>query len=379
MIKRTKKSVALIIACALAVFFGILGIAFLSSSIQEQRLATAFSDSAYAFCMAEAGIAVGYDALMKDASYSGVTWTDPVGDGRGSYRIIISQTSNGLEIRAEGQSGSMTRILTADLATVPYPFQNTISAGDDLKLSGLIAKLNVFGKTRISGSFELSGFWASGTFEDKLEGQPQSETRITIPDYDGDGDTNDFDDFVTYGRLTALDYDEDEVVYIQSDSTINIFPDSELIDKKIVFVEGSSPGEGDVNIFFDATWQEGQDLTVISTGDVTYVEPLQIQEDARLSNVAWEDYNEASIFHSEHESVVFANDDANFIDILEWSDTTGNIIANDDITFSEALTWQDFYFSDRALNGDLPPGFGRLANGLRIVSTKLIDWQEVYE
>ncbi|MBC8436518.1 MAG: hypothetical protein H8D90_01355 [Candidatus Omnitrophica bacterium] len=165
------------------------------------------------------------------------------------------------------------------------------------------------------------------------------------------------------------------MVYIQNNGTVNIFPDQSLIDKKVIFVEGSSPGTGNVHIFFDATWQEGQDLTVISTGDITYVEPLQFQADARLSTIAWEDYNEASIFRSEHESVMYAHRNGNFIDILDWGSTTGNLIVNGNVSLLEVLSYEKYYFSDRAMNGDLPPGFSRLGGSTGIPG--LTDWQEL--
>jgi hypothetical protein len=138
-------------------------------------------------------------------------------------------------------------------------------------------------------------------------------------------------------------------------------------------VEGSSPGTGNVNIFFDAVWQEEEDLAVISTGDITYIEPLQFQEDARLSTISWLDYNEASIFRSEHESVVYAHDDANFVDVLDWGSTTGNVIANDDIGLTEVLTYEKYYYSNRALNGDLPPGFQLLGGSSG--QARLMNWQ----
>jgi len=148
------------------------------------------------------------------------------------------------------------------------------------------------------------------------------------------------------------------------------------IGKKVIFVEGSTPGAGDVNIFFDTSWQEGEDLTVISTGTVTYLEPLQFQQDARLSIIAWDDYRELSVFRSQHESIIYAHDDANFVDILDWGSTTGNIIVNDDMSLLEVLTYEKYYYSDKAINGDLPPGFQGLCSANGVLSSKLSDWQE---
>jgi len=212
-------------------------------------------------------------------------------------------------------------------------------------------------------------------------------TTIKVPDYNKNGTRDEFADFVLFGRDAVANYPSDQVVYIQNNGTVNIFPNQNLVGKKVIFVEGSSPGAGNVNIFFDGTWQEGEDLTVISTGGITYIEPLQYQEEARLSTISWDDYNEGSIFRSEHESVIYTHDDANFVDILEWGSTTGNVIANnavtdhpsdpqkDGISMLELLTYEKIYYSDRAKNGDLPPGFKLLSGASG--TPKLMDWQEV--
>ena len=104
------------------------------------------------------------------------------------------------------------------------------------------------------------------------------------------------------------------------------------------------------------------------------MEPLQYSSASRLSTISWGDYGEISVFRSEHESVVYSHEDANFVDILDWGQSTGNIITNKDLSLTEVLTYEKFYFSDRAKNGDMPPGFKLLpgASGTPYVT----DWQE---
>ncbi len=373
---RNKKAAALITAVILTLFLSILGIAFTSRSIQERNLATRYIDSVRAFWLAEAAMAKGYSELMSSPSYAGEDWTTLAS---GSYRIIKNSSPGEVEIRAEGLSGSTTQVLTSTLALVAYPFENTMSVGDDISLSGLLGNINVYGKTRLSGEFSKSGFITSAWFEDKTEGVDPTYTSMPISDYDSNGTADEFNDFVIMGQTAIADYPSEEVVYLQTNGTVNIFPDQTLVDKKVIFVEGDNPGQGDVNIYFGATWQDQQDLTIIATGEVTYVQPLQFQEDARLSTVSWDDYSEISVFRNAHESVIYTHDDAYYMDIFDWGSTTGNIIAQDDISIFEFITNEKFYYSDRAYNGDLPPGFSRLSSGSGVLSNQMSDWQEAYD
>jgi len=358
----------------------ILGSAFVIRSASESNIARRYVDSTRAFWMAEAGLAQAYHDWVSNPAYSGGTGSL----GGGAYTIVKSATDP--EVSVTGVFASGQRVIQASFVRIPSAFENTLSSGGNLLLRGLAARVEVYDKTRISGQYYKEGLFASGWFADKQEGVSQNNTTIKIPDYNNNGTSDEFADFVLFGRECVQSYPEGEAVYVQTNGTVNIFPDADLVGKKVVFVEGSSPGTGNVNIWFDGTWEEGEDLTVISTGQITYVEPLQFQEDARLNTASWGDYTEASIFRSEHESVVYTHDDANFVDILDWGSTIGNVIANDavkdhpsdpkkdGISFLELLTYEKIYYSDRAANGDLPPGFQYLSGATG--TPKLIDWQE---
>jgi len=256
-------------------------------------------------------------------------------------------------------------------------FDNTISTGGDLSLSGTFASLEVYGKTRLTGTYQESGPWVSGWFEDKQEGVDSQLTTISYPDADENGTADQFNDFVEYNRDIVASYDPSEVVYIQTDNTVNVFPNSTLIGKKILYVEGSSSGTGDVNIFFDATWQDGQDLTIISTGTVDYVQPLQVQTDARLNTISWDDYNEFAVFVNTHDGVTYTHDEAEYFDILDVSVTEGSVIANQGIDTFEVIALKRFYFSDRIENGDLPPGFEGLLGINPTLVTNPQNWKEL--
>lgn len=361
-----KKGIALVLSFMIIAFLTILGSVFVSGSISESNINRRYANSTQAFWIAEAGLAQGYYNWVNSIAQP----QGAVNFGNGSYTI---NTSSLPDVTVSATVGGVQKNIKASFVRIPLVFENTLSVGGNLSLSGLLARVEVYGKTRISGTYSRSG--AQGWFEDKQEGVSQNNTTIPIPDYNKNGTANEFSDFVLFGQKAVQSYPADEIVYIQTSGTVNIFPNRNLVGKKVIFVEGANPGEGDVNILFDATWREGEDITVISTGTITYVQPLQYQEEARLSTVSWDDYNEISIFRSQHESVVYAHDDSNFVDVLEWGSTTGNIITNDATSLREVLTYEKYYYSNRAYNGDLPPGFQWLPGNTG--RPQMRDWQDL--
>lgn len=371
--KMNKRGSALLLSYFAITVLSIFSLAFVAKSISEAKMVRRNVASGQAFWIAEAGLNDALNNMRVSSSWE--PDLNPVNYAGGTYLIQKVDIGSGIELRATGSYDNINRYVKGTLLRIPAPFANTVSVGGDLSLSGFLAKVEVYGKTRISGAYTQS-FGASGVFEDKQTGVDSQYTKMTIPDNNANGTSDEFADFVLFGQDVATSYAPEEVVYLQTSGTVNIFPDSALIGKKVIFVEGATPGSGDVNVFFDGTWQEGQDLTIISTGTITYVEPLQFQSDARLSAIAWDDYEETSVFRSQHESVVFAHDDANFVDILDWGSTTGNIIVNDDMSLREVLTYEKYYYSNRAINGDLPPGFAKLGASGGVLITKLSDWQE---
>ncbi len=360
------RGVALIISYMVISVLTVLSSVFLVGSSTESNVARNYSNSSRAFWISEAGMSQAYQNWINSATQP----SSPVSFGAGAYSI---NTSSLPIVSVTGTCGSSTRTIQASFVRVPSAFDNTVSVGGNMSLNGLLAQVNVYDKTRISGTFSKTAL-ANATFSDKQEGVSTDSTTIKIPDFNGNGTKDEFGDFVAFGNQAVNSYPASQVVHVVSNGTVNIFPNSSLVGKKVIFVEGSTAGTGNVNIFFDATWADSQDLTVISTGTITYVEPLQYSSASRLSTISWGDYGEISVFRSEHESVVYSHEDANFVDILDWGQSTGNIITNKDLSLTEVLTYEKFYFSDRAKNGDMPPGFKLLpgASGTPYVT----DWQE---
>jgi hypothetical protein len=90
--------------------------------------------------------------------------------------------------------------------------------------------------------------------------------------------------------------------------------------------------------------------------------------------MSYDDYTQGSLFYAEHDSVVFSNEDANFLAVGN-SDMTGNLIANEGIGVGALFARFDYHFDGRALSGDLPPGFEGFTGGTGL-SSNLTDWQE---
>ena len=365
-----KRGAALILSYMVIAVLAIFGSVFISRSICESNISRRYADSIRCFFVAEAGLARAYYAVINAQAVP----TEEISFGGGAYRIVVSDAIYGKEIEVTADYGGSRRIIKGYVSRIPFVFDNTVSCGDDLSLSGFFATADINGKTRLSGVYSQSG--GSASFDDLQEGVESLYTTLTIPDKNGNSVPDEFADFVLVAHEALASYPSEEVVYIESDDTVNIFPNSSLVGKRIIFVEGSSPGSGDVNIFFDGTWQEGEDLTVISTGDINYLQPLQFQADSRLSTISWGDFSKNAIFLSRHQSVIYTHSSANFVNIFGAGSTTGNIIADEDLLLSEFLASETFNFSARAKQGDLPPGFWQLAGSSGILLPGLSRWQE---
>lgn len=347
----------------------ILSSAFLARSISENRLASGYADSANAFWIAEGGLNQAYYNWANNSPQP----TGAVDFNGGTYTIDTS----GLPIvSVTGAYGNSQRTLQASFIRVATPFENMLSIGGDLTLSAIKSTVNVGGKTRISGAYIDNEFRSNVNFADMQTGTGQEQTTIPIPDYNNNGVTNEFADFVQLGDKAIADYPADQVIHIETNGTVVITPNSALEDIRVIFVEGPSAGQGDVDIIFDGSWAEGEELTVISTGSVNFIEPLQIQNDSRLSVIAYDDYTETNVLISQRDGIVYSKNSAKFMDLLDTGSFTGNVITNGGLRFQEVVSNKSYIYSDAAKNGDFPPGFQWLAGSGTSGTPKLMDWQE---
>ena len=357
----------------------ILSVAFVARSVSEGNIAKRYVDSTKAFWIVEAGLAQGYHDWLSNSTYSGGTATF----AGGSY--AVAKTAGLSPVTVTGTVGGVQRTIKAYFVGISSTFNNMLSTGGNLNLnySGLLggAIFNVNGNTVYFGEYTKDPRVTANFNPAPRETDNQDEVTIGIPDYDQDGTgdpygTVDFDDFRLFGRQAVQGYPPNEVIYLTpaAGQTVIIYPNhSAYLGKKVIFVEGPSQGEGDVAIIFDATWTPSQDLTIISTGTINYLEPLNFPG-SRLNIIAWEGYNEGSVLLSNHEGVTYSHSDATYVDRYELGFTTGNIIANGNLTFNERWSYETLNYSNRAANGDLPPGFQWLTD---TGTPTLMDWQEV--
>jgi hypothetical protein len=349
------------------------------SNVTELNSANRYRNTTSAFWAAEAGI----NRYISDTAMLN---SDSQLLSIGNTTVLVSKddTQPGIRlVTAEGFANGSTRTIRATFpANAPGAFDNTLSAGGNLTFNFfLLAFLDINQKTRLTGTYSQSGFgFGGGQLEDLVEGVDPGLTTLTYPDADNNGTPDEFGDFKAYNQQILSTYDPDDVVYITQDSSVNILPSSNLVGKKILYVEGSAPGTGDVNIYFDTTWAANQNLTVISTGSVNYIQPLSNpSSNSQLNTISWDDYNEGSVFLSAHSGVNYTHDDANYGSIVALSVTSGSVIANDDVTANFAAVVKRFnYENPMDEDGNVPPGFeGLVGIGGGGYSSTPSDWQEI--
>ncbi len=346
-----------------------------TSSISELNYSRRFRDAAAAFWAAEAGA----NRFLSDTTM--LDGVSPEADITiGSYTVHVEKDDSDAQARlvtATGTANGISRTIQMTFPSLPPDiFDNTVSTGGNFRSFGgsfSTSYLNVYDKTRLGGTYVNNAINLSTTFEDKLQSQDTANTTLKYPDANNNGTADEFSDFKAYNQELISNYPPEDVVYVTPNAgeTVVIYPNKtfdgeNLVGKKIIYVEGPNAGDGDVQLWFDATnWQDDQNVTIISTGTVTYVQPLQgVTNNSKLNAIAWDDYSQGSVITSRHDGTVYAHDDALFTEILSDSETTGNVIANDLLQFTEFLqTDKDFFYADPIIDGLVPPGFEGLIGG----------------
>ncbi|MFA5060305.1 MAG: hypothetical protein WC676_06740 [Candidatus Omnitrophota bacterium] len=371
---KSNKGVALITAYIVIASLITLSAGFALSSVTELNNAKRYNNSTKAFWLAES--AVNEFIHNTDMLGAGSTTTLTIG----GYPVVLTKDDsnpNRRLVTATATIGSSQRSIQIEFpALPPNIFNHTIASGGNFTAVGAswrYSNLNVHDETRLHGTFQNSAFHLNANFEDKLENQLVANTKLTYPDMNGNSVPDEFADFVEYNRDIAASYPTSEVIYVTpaNGETVVVYPHAEVEDepvtgKKILYVEGSAPGQGDVEIWFDANgWNDNEDLTIISTGTVSYVEPLDgVANNSHLNVIAWENYNQGSILVARHSGSLYSHGTANFTEILSSSETEGNLIANNGISFTEWLqTTKDFQYVSPIVNGEVPAGFEGLVGG----------------
>lgn len=366
----------LIIAYTILYVLMTLAAGFALYTLSELNFSRRYRDATMAFWLAEAGLtrfiqnphmldAAGSEImsenegkiyLMKDDSNVRRRLVTSTGEVRGVKRS--------LQIEFPGQS--------------PRVFENTLSSNNDFLITGNKSSLIVNGRLRLSGTVINKAKHSNIIFEDKREKINSQFVSLVYPDANGNGVTDEFEDFVAFNRSLISRYPASEVVYIQGNDTYTMVPDKSLKGKKLIFVEGNKQGRGDVVIQLSAGWEKNQNLTVISTGKVTFNQAGISNATSQLNIIAWSGYEETAILPSSHYGMIYTHGAAVFDNILDTSVTNGCIVANGGIRIKEVWSTKTFNYRDVRDNGVVPPGFeGLWGDDTAGYLSKPVSWREI--
>ena len=407
-----KRGAALILSYAVILVLTILASAFLSSIISENNLVRRYEASSQAFWAAEAGLANAYHTWSANRGYAGEANT-PLGEGT----YTVTKTPLNPQVTVTGTVGTTQRTIHAQFVGIPSAFNNVFSVGGNLNIMEYPdATLTFNGNTRYSGNFNTTEYGTtpehpvtSPSFNPDPQPAPQSLTTITIPDYNGNGTDDEFDDFVQFGRQVIASYPPEQTIYIQTNSRVIINSLTNLAGKKVIFIEGSQTNPNTQSVFingdpFPADTTGPQDLTIISTGAIMNgIYPwTAINTPSRLNTLSWGTYYEMGSYWTgpsdspapggSSSGVHYSHTDIHGETVAGRITTfTGSYVCNGNADFGGVLygyNWIPpsyeyssgagsntiFTYSNRAAKGDLPPGFEFLgtSNG----TPKLIKWSE---
>ena len=376
----SKSGVAMMMVMIFTIILLVLGATFLRLATSERILANESVQLSQAFYLAETGMqrALAYLRVSGNEYFTGTLYTNQ-SFGSGNYSVTVANdlTRSVKIITATGNFAGKQKKIVAEVQLLPAFFKNTFSSGGDLDFFGIFAAAYAHGTTWLTGHYDPNGLFQNMGFDTKVEGVSAAQTTLRFPDMNGNGTANEFNDFVLFFQNQLQQYNPSQVVWIQTNGTVDIWPRRDYANKKIIFVQGSSPGTGNVNIWFDAGswWESGQDVTIVSTGAVNYIQPLQNTSSNRLSVVCWGNFAEGAIIYSAHRSVIGTEATADFTYLLTLANVTGSIFANNYIALREAIVLVNFWHDSRLDVGDIPPGL-RPLSGNNYYLGKITSWEE---
>jgi hypothetical protein len=122
-----------------------------------------------------------------------------------------------------------------------------------------------------------------------------------------------------------------------------------------------------------------QDLTVITTGSVTFNQNGAQAAGSQLNIIAWGGYNETVSAPSTYNGVIYTHGVADFDRITADSVTNGSVIADGGIVLGEIWSTKIFNYADQT-NGGItpPPGFAGLKGATTMnIATQPTLWKEI--
>jgi len=372
---RNNAGAVLLMACV--GLFVILTVAagYTLSLFGELANARRFQQSTAAFWLAQAGISrVVHD---MDIFADGDEQVIPVAGGK----IYLTKDDSSVlkrVVTSTGEvGGSQRRIQVEFPAREPEAFEHSLSTKGDIVVNGARAVLALNDKIRLSGEFTNNARYSSIFIEDKQQGLAPGRVSVVYPDLDGNGKPDEFADFLAYNQRLLARYDKNQIAHVKGSRTYVLTPNKDLKDKKIIYVEGRE-GHGDVIIHFGGNWDKKQNVTVISTGTVTFNQGGVMGRDAKLNIIAWSGYKETALLPSTHNGIVLTKGRAVFDEIHDTSITNGTVIADGGIRFGEIWSTKTFNYANYNQEGLLPPGFEELMGSRNLgYAATPNEWKEI--
>ncbi len=377
------RGVAIVTVMVLTLVLLTLGATFLRLATFERLSANEEIQRAQAFYLAEAGVerAIAFLRVAGNEHSTGTLYTnEPFANG--TYTVTAADDlDSGIKIiTSTGTFAGEQKTITVEVQLLPAFFRNTFSSGGDLDFYGILAAAWAHGTTWLSGVYDRHGWLQNMRFDTLVQNVDPNETTLRFRDMNENDVPNELEDFVLFFENALLECNPGETALIQTGAggTVDIWPSRDHVGKRIIFVKGPDGAEdtgGNVDIYLGASWADGQDLTIVSTGEVNYIQPLQNPSTSRLSVISWDDYTEGAIIFSAHRSVIGTQGTADFSYLFAWVTVYGSVFANQNINIQEGVVMANFWHDDRLNVGDVPPGLRPLSTNNYFLG-EIISWEE---
>ena len=364
--KLNNKGSILLIATIVLYLVIVLGVNFSMVNINELNYSRQYYHSATAFWLAEAGINmyIANPGLLDNEPSLEIEY--------GNGKIILTRDDSQPSFRyinAIGINGVAKRkIQIAYPAYVPDAYKNSMSTNGNIEINGSKTMAFVNGNTRVSGSITGTSQNANVIIDDAKQGVDQHLTSLT---YSNTSDDNAKNVFINNNKSLIASYPPDEVLIINNADSYTLSPDA-VKGKKIVYLEGN----GIINT--SGLVQSNQNLTIITSGSVTFNQDGNQPPNSQLNIIAWDGYNETASASSTYRGLIYTHGKATFDNIKADSVTNGGVIADGGIILGDIWSTKIFNYADMTSNGFYPAGFENLSGGSTMgVASKPISWREL--
>ena len=373
--KKNNINGSILIATTVLYLLIALSMSFVLFNVSEMNAARRYYHSTAAFWLAEAGIHMFIknsdmlnDSFSKTIPYEDGTINLLRDDSKSMFRLI---TATGIF------GGVQRKIQIAYPVNIPEVYKNTLSSKGNITITGRKSSVIVNGKTRLTGQLINNANYGRSIFQDLKSDQDNSLTSLSYFTGNSNNESNNFHYFMQNNKDLIAGYPEDTVLYIKTNGTYTLPNDGSLTGKKIIYIEGDSGG-GNVLIQSHGAVAQNQNLTIISTGTVTFNQSGHQAPNSQLNIISWGGYNESVSSSSSHRGLIYTHGEATFNNINADSINYGGIIADGGMTFGEVWSTKIFNYADMTTGGYYPSGFEKLIGGsITTVAPYPTSWREV--